>query len=135
MKILTRGELAKRCEVNFETVRYYEQQGLIPKPSRRGSNYRLYSEETVRHIRFIKRAKQLGFTLKEIRELLSLRSSPRARCADVKERAESRIQDIADRIRTLQAMSRALAGLVTECPGKGGASECPILDALEDGGP
>lgn len=132
METLTRGELAQRCAVNFETVRYYEQQGLIPKPSRSASNYRLYDEDTVRRIRFIKRAQELGFTLHEIKELLSLRAEPRAGCADVRERAQTKVRDIDEKIRTLRGMRRALSRLMTECSGRGGISECPILDALED---
>jgi Hg(II)-responsive transcriptional regulator len=132
METLTRGELAKRCEVNFETVRYYEQQGLLPKPSRTVSNYRVYDEDTVRRVRFIKRAQDLGFTLREVKELLSLRASPRARCADVYERAEAKVRSIDEKVRTLQAMRRALSKLMSECTGRGGITECPILDALED---
>ena len=128
---LTRGELAKRCEVNFETVRYYEQEGLIPKPSRSASNYRLYSEETIQRIRFIKRAQELGFTLGEIKELLSLRARPRAKCADILERAEAKIQNIDEKIRTLKAMRRALAKLKGECQGAKPISACPILEALD----
>lgn len=132
MTTLTRGELAKRCEVNFETIRYYEQLGLIPRPSRTMSNYRVYDEGTVRHVRFIKRAQDLGFTLKEIKDLLSLRATPGTRCADVYRRAETRIQAIDAKIRTLEAMRRALSKLMTECAGRGAISECPILEALED---
>jgi Hg(II)-responsive transcriptional regulator len=132
METLTRGELAKRCEVNFETVRYYEQRGLVPKPSRTASNYRVYDEGTVRRVRFIKRAQDLGFTLREIKALLSLRASPQARCADVYRRAEAKIRDVDEKIRTLQAMRRALSKLMSECTGRGGITECPILDALED---
>jgi len=135
METLTRGELAQRCAVNFETVRYYEQQGLIPKPSRSVSNYRLYDEATVRRIRFIKRSQELGFTLHEIKELLSLRAEPRAGCADVRERAQTKVRDIDEKIRTLQAMRRALSKLTSNCTGRGGISECPILDALEDDEP
>jgi MerR family mercuric resistance operon transcriptional regulator len=131
MKTLTRGELAKRCEVNFETVRYYEQAGLIPKPSRTLSNYRVYDEETVRRIRFIKRAQDLGFTLNEIKELLSLRAKPRARCADVLERAEAKIRNIDEKIRTLTAMRRALVKLKSECQGSLPISGCPILESLD----
>jgi MerR family copper efflux transcriptional regulator len=132
MARLTRGELAKRCEVNSETVRYYEQQGLLPKPARSASNYRLYDGDSARRVRFVKRAQELGFTLKEIRELLSLRARPTARCADVRERAEAKVQDIDRKICTLQAMRRALSKLMSECAGRGAISECPILDALED---
>lgn len=131
MKTLTRGELAKRCDVNFETVRYYEQQGLIPKPSRSASNYRLYGEDTVQRIHFIKRAQELGFTLNEIKELLSLRARPRAKCADVLERAEAKIQNIDEKIRTLKAMRRALVKLKGECQGSMPISACPILEALD----
>ncbi|MBI4602972.1 MAG: MerR family DNA-binding protein [Planctomycetes bacterium] len=131
MKTLTRGELAKRCEVNFETVRYYEQAGLIPKPSRTASNYRVYDEETVRRIRFIKRAQELGFTLNEIKELFSLRARPGAKCADVLERAEDKIQNIDEKIRTLRTMRRALVKLKSECHGTVPISGCPILEALD----
>ncbi len=129
---LTRGQLAKRCDVNFETIRYYEQQGLIPAPLRAASNYRLYGEATVRCIGFIKRAQKLGFTLNEVRELLSLRARPGARCTDVLKRAEVKVQNIDEKIQTLMAMRRALAKLMSECARHGGVSECPILDALED---
>ncbi|MBZ0154028.1 MAG: MerR family DNA-binding protein [Planctomycetes bacterium] len=129
---LTRGQLAKRCAVNFETIRYYEQQGLIPAPSRTASNYRLYGEATVQRIGFIKRSQELGFTLNEVRELLSLRAMPGARCAEVLERAEAKVRNIDEKIRTLKAMRRALAKLMSECARRGGVSECPILDALED---
>ena len=128
---LTRGELARRCRVNFETVRYYEQRGVIPKPSRSASNYRLYSEDTVRRISFVKQAQALGFTLEEIKELLSLRAKPRTRCAQVLQRAEAKIVDIDEKIRTLQAMRQALSKLMTECAGTRPISECPILGALD----
>lgn len=132
MDTLTRGELAKQCAVNFETIRYYEQQGLIPSPLRASSNYRLYGEATVRRIGFIKRAQELGFTLNEIKELLSLRARPGTRCADVLGRAEVKVQNIDEKIRMLKAMRGALAKLMSECARRGGVSECPILDALED---
>lgn len=135
METLTRGELAKRCEVNSETIRYYEQQGLIPKPARTVANYRIYGEDTVRRVRFVKRAQELGFTLREIKDLFSLRAAPKARCADVYQRAQAKIQNIDEKIRTLQAMRRALSKLMAECEGRGGISECPILEALEDDEP
>lgn len=134
MTAITRGELAKRCEVSFETVRYYEQQGLIAKPGRSSANYRIYDEGTVRRVQFVKRAQELGFTLKEIGELLALRASPRARCADVYARAQARLADIDSKIRSLRAMRRALAKLMEECKGGAETSECPILDSLEDEG-
>ena len=83
MDRLTIGEVAEEANVNIETLRYYERRGIVPKPPRSVSNYRLYPEETVKRVLFIKSAQELGFTLKEIKQLLSLRASPRARCGDV----------------------------------------------------
>ena len=131
MESLTRGDLARRCGVNFETVRYYEQQGLIPEPARTASNYRVYDAEAVQRIRFVKRAQELGFTLKEIRELLALRARPEARCATVRARARAKMDDIDGKIETLQAMRRALARLTKECGGRGPVTRCPILGALD----
>jgi Hg(II)-responsive transcriptional regulator len=131
VETLTRGDLAKRCGVNFETVRYYEQEGLIPKPPRTASNYRVYDEDAVRRVRLIKRAQGLGFTLTEIKGLLSLRASPRARCADVQKRAEARIRKIDEKIQALRAIRRALSKLVSECTGRGKLSLCPILEAFD----
>ncbi len=125
------GEVAKQAGVNLQTVHYYERRGLLPSPPRTGSNYRAYPDDAVLRVRFIKRAQELGFTLREIKELLSLKAAPRTRCADVRERAEAKVQDVDARVRTLQAMRRALTKLIGECSGKGPVSECPILEALE----
>ncbi|MCH8047975.1 MAG: MerR family DNA-binding protein, partial [Planctomycetes bacterium] len=95
--------------------------------------YRQYDEGVVDRLRFIRRAKQLGFTLKEIRELLSLRLDPATTCGDVKSRAEAKLDDIAAKIRSLQRMKRALVKLTKACSGRGAASECPILESLDRG--
>jgi MerR family mercuric resistance operon transcriptional regulator len=124
------GEIAERAKVNLQTVRYYEKRSLVPKPPRTNSNYRMYPEDTVRRVRFIKYAQELGFTLEEIKELLSLRAAPKTRCADVRERAEAKVLDINSKIRTLKGMRKALTKLIGECSGEGPATECPILDAL-----
>ena len=128
---LTIGQLARRADVGVETVRFYEREGLLKEPARRPSGYRQYDEIVVDRLRFIRRAKQLGFTLKEIKELLSLRLDPATTCADVKSRAEAKLDDIAAKIRTLQRMKRALVKLTKACGGHGAASECPILEALD----
>ena len=125
------GQLARRAEVGVETVRFYEREGLLEEPARRPSGYRQYDEGVVDRLRFIRRAKQLGFTLKEIRELLSLRLDPATTCADVKSRAEAKLDDIAAKIRSLQRMKRALVKLTKACSGRGAASECPILESLD----
>ena len=130
MQGLTIGEVAKRAAVHIETLRYYERQGLVARPPRSRSNYRLYPEETVPRIQFIKRAQQLGFSLKEIRELLALRATPQIQCADVRERALAKIREIEHKVRTLQAMHTALTRLVAACAGQGHIADCPILESL-----
>lgn len=131
MEGLKVGEVARQAGVNFQTIRYYERQGLLPKPARTASNYRLYPGDAVRRVRFVKRAQELGFTLKEIKELLSLRATPVGRCADVRRQASAKLQDIDERVGTLQAMRTALTKLVAQCSGKGPVSDCPILEALD----
>jgi MerR family mercuric resistance operon transcriptional regulator len=128
---MTIGQLARRAGVGVETVRFYERRGLLATPARKTSGYRLYGEEVVGRLRFIRRAKELGFSLKEVAELLALRVEPDTTCAEVRRRAEGKIADIEDRIQTLQRMKQALARVTRECKGRGPTSECPILDALD----
>jgi len=130
MKPLTIGQLAKKAQVNVETVRYYERRGLLPEPPRKESGYRQYSENDVSRLLFIKRAQTLGFTLKEILELLNLRVDPDTTCGDVKRRAEAKIGDIEQKILALQKMKKALAKLASTCRGRGPTRECPILEML-----
>ncbi len=131
MKPLTIGQLAKRAQVNIDTIRYYEKRRLIPEPPRRQSGYRQYSPDDVARIQFIKRAQELGFALKEIEELLALRVDPDTTCADVKEQTEAKIADISTKIQTLQRMKRVLTKLATACDVRAPTSECPILEALD----
>ena len=131
MKSLTIGHLAKEAGVNLETVRYYERQGLMSKPPRSTSGYRLFPAEATRRIRFIRRAQELGFSLAEIRELLSLRVSRTTTSAEIKARAEAKIADINAKIRTLESMSKTLRRLTKVCSGCGPVSECPILESLD----
>ena len=131
MKDLTIGKLAKEAQVNVETIRYYERRGLIPRPPQRKSGYRLYSQDIVSRIHFIKRAQELGFTLKEISELLYLRVAPDTTCADVKKRAEIKIADIEEKIGALESIREALTKLVALCRGKGPTGECPIMEMLD----
>ena len=132
MDQLRTGEVARKCRVNLETIRYYERQGLLPKPARLPSGYRAFSSDAVRRIRFIKRSQQLGFSLKEIKELLALRISPRSRCADVRTRTEAKIAEIDQKMRSLLAMKQALERLVSACTGDGPVNECPTLESLDD---
>lgn len=129
---LTIGQVARGAGVGVETVRFYEREGLIATPPRRASGYRQYPPQVVQRILFIRRAKELGFSLREITELLSLRVDPSCTCGDVRRRAEDKVADIDERMRTLQRMREALVRLVDACHGSGPTSECPILDALEE---
>jgi MerR family copper efflux transcriptional regulator len=131
MSGLTIGQVAEQANVHIETLRYYERRGLVARPPRSASNYRLYPEDVVRRVRFIKRAQGLGFSLNDIEELLSLRAAPEAGCAEVRACAEAKMKDIDAKIGALTAMKNALSTLVAECSGEGPLSDCPILESLE----
>ena len=131
MPAMTIGQVARQAGVGVETVRFYEREGLLEEPPRRESGYRQYTQDVIGRIQFIKRAKDLGFSLKEIGELLSLRVDPETTCGEVKQRAEAKMADIDAKLRDLQRMKEALATLVAACSGSGPTSQCPILDALE----
>lgn len=129
------GQVAKQAEVGIETIRFYERKGLLAQPPRAPGGYRAYPKEAVAKIRFIKRAKDLGFTLSEIAELLSLQANPNANCADVKHRAMAKISTIQQRLQDLQKMLRALSQLVTSCSGSGPIDNCPIIECFETSSP
>jgi len=128
---LTIGKVARSAGLAIDTVRYYEREGLLEIPARTASGYRHYSPDAVARLRFIRQAKELGFTLSEIRELLTLKVAPGKSCADVKARTEAKIADVEQRIAQLDRMKRALAKLATACSGRGPTSDCPILEAME----
>ena len=132
-EVLTIGRLAAAAGVGVETVRFYERKGLVRQPEKPMFGHRRYPADTVARIRFIRRAKELGFTLKEIAELLELRMDPGRNCADVRARALAKTADIDRKIAALQRMREALARLAAACQGQGPTSACPILDAMEDG--
>ena len=125
------GQLAQRAAVNLQTIRYYEREGLLPEPPRLSSGYRLYTESMVRRVRFIKRAQEIGFSLAEIRELLSLRADENRERNEVRAIAQAKIADIEDKMRTLKAMKAVLNRLTERCSGCGPASECPILESID----
>lgn len=129
---LTIGQLARAAEVGVETIRYYEKRGLLAEPRRAPSGYRRYSPDALRRVQFIRRAKDLGFTLREIGSLLSLRVDPRTSCADVRALARTKIADVDRRVHELLQVRAALERLAAQCRGRGPTSECPILDALEE---
>jgi len=124
---LTIGRLARAAGVHVETVRYYERRGLLARPARAEGGFRHYPLEAVDRLRFIKRAQELGFQLKEIKELLALTTG---HCVDVRARAEAKRTHIAAQIKDLKALQRTLDRLIRSC--RAGASEacCPIVESL-----
>lgn len=132
MQGLTIGKLAKMAGVSNDTVRFYERCGLIDPAFRSGANYRLYREADAQRLRFIRRAKELGFSLNEIRDLLELQQDPKATKADIRNRTEKKIEDIQRKIVDLSRMQVALENLLETCAGEGSAKECPILQSLTD---
>ena len=127
------GELSKKSETGIETIGYYEREGLIAPASRKPSGYRNYDpSDALSRLRFIKRAKELGFSLKEIRELLSLNSNRKSKCEQVKVRAQSKVNMIQKKIDQLTQMKKALSGLIECCRRELPSSECPVLDSLSE---
>jgi len=126
---LTIGRVAKLAGVNVETIRYYQRRRLLAEPEKPHMGYRRYPADSVKHIRFIKRAQALGFTLEEIAELLRLEEA-RA-CAETRALAAHKIELIDQKLTGLTAMRKALAGLVQQCERKQPAKGCPIIEVLE----
>ncbi len=132
MKTMTISKIAKEAGVGVETVRFYERKGLVqqpPKPSTGG--YRIYPAETVERIRFIRQAQELGFSLREIEELLSLRMAPSTDCADVRERAQTKLNEVKHKIAQMKRIQAALEQLIAACPGQGTLQVCSIIEAIE----
>ncbi len=129
------GQVAKAGKVNLQTIRYYEREDLLPKPPRRSSGYRVFSRDAVDRVRFIKRAQTLGFSLKEIRELLSIKVDSRKNCSDVRNVVEAKIAHIEEKMRTLEAMRLVLRQIAATCRCSGPTDECPILESLGPDGP
>lgn len=126
------GQLARQTGVPIDTVRYYERQQLLPAARRSPAGYRIFDQDAVRRLRFIRRAKTLGFTLEEIAGLLSLSSRRDQDMSDVRSAAAARLADVEQRLRELQRMRGALAQLIDACPGHGDLAACPIMAALQE---
>ena len=135
MQVLSIGQLAKSAHVGIDTVRFYEKQGLLPKPQRKESGYRHYNADDARRLVFIRRAKELGFSLADIGELLKLRGQTADKSGRSIERvrnvAKHKLQMVEEKIAELERIRTVLAELVTACPGHGDADHCPILRAFD----
>jgi len=127
---LTIGKVAKLSGVGVETVRYYEREGILQQPKRHLGSVREYPEETVHRLHFIKRAQELGFSLQEILELLSLRSKPSGSCAKVVEKAEVKLQQIEKKIADLRKIHSALSKLKDRCGQQAPSDRCLVLDSF-----
>ena len=131
MRGLTIGRLAEANGVNLETVRYYERIGLMPEPERTSGGHRLYGAAEARRLAFIRRARELGFPLENIRALLALNDAEDISCAQVRDIAGIHLDDVDRKIEDLKRLRRILAKAVDACPGEGGDG-CPVLDLLND---
>jgi len=129
---LTIGKLANASDVNVETIRFYERKGILKQPKKQGA-FRHYPSEYITRIRFIKRSQELGFTLKEAKELLDLRIKNQAKCSDVLSKTEEKISEISQKIKDLKKMKKSLEGLASCCEDTSiPLSDCPILDCFMD---
>ena len=129
---MTIGKVAETAGVNVQTVRFYEQKGLLPRPRRSSAGYRLYDADSVERIRFVRHAQEIGFSLREIGELLALRIDSDTTCEDVRKRAEAKRIEVEDRIRKLENMRDVLVKLAAHCETGKATSDCPILEALNE---
>lgn len=125
------GELAKRAGVNIQTVRFYEREGVLKALARRDSGYRVYNEASLKKLRFIRHAKELGFSLKEINELLNLRIKSVPRCERVRGKAQSKLNEIQEKIMHLRQLEKTLKSLVSDCENRVVSDCCPILAKME----
>jgi MerR family transcriptional regulator, mercuric resistance operon regulatory protein len=127
------GQLARRTGCNIETIRYYERIGLLPAPPRRG-RYRAYEDGHVRMLSFVRRSRELGFTLGEVRTLLSLASGGHDSCTEARALAAAHLREVRSRIADLRRMERVLVGSVDACD-SGDSAGCPLIDSLSGAAP
>lgn len=128
---ITIGQLAKAAKVNIQTVRFYERQGILKPVNRTDSGYRVYDKESLRRLNFILQAKELGFSLKEINDLLVLRVRSVQTCDRVRKKAQEKLTDIQGKISQLKKMEKTLKELVGNCKNRVVSDQCPILDKME----
>src|SRR6266853_250807 len=130
-EFLTRGALAAQTGCNVETIRYYEQIGMLPPPPRSQGGHRLYGQSLVKRLNFVRRSRDLGFTLEEIRKLLRVVDGGNYTCAQVEALAHEHVQDIRQKIKDLKKLKIVLETMASQCSG-GKMPACPIIDALFD---
>ena len=131
LKRITRGELARRTGVNIETIRYFETIGVLATPERTEGGHRIYDEGHVRTLRFVRRARNLGFTPQEVRTILALGGPGKAGCAEVRTIAEHHLEQVRAKLADLVELERLLTGTVERCSGKA-APDCEVIDLIEE---
>ncbi len=132
MGAMTISKAAREAGVGVETIRFYERRGLIEQPPKpRSAGYRVYPSGTIERIRFIRQAQDLGFSLREIEDLLSLRADPATDSRDVRERALAKLDEVDRKIERLDSIRKALQELIAACPGSGALRGCSIMEAIE----
>ena len=132
MNRITISRAARKAGVGVETIRFYERKGLLPAPPRSRSGYRQFPAHAVERLRFIRRAQDLGFSLREIGDLLALRVDEVAACATVERQARDKLAQVSGKIRELRRIERALESLVKACQAREPTSDCPILEEFEE---
>lgn len=130
-KTLTIGQLAKAAGVNVQTVRFYEREGILKPQTRLDSGYRVYNEDSLKRLHFIRQAKDLGFSLDEIQSLLNLRVRSVDRCNQVRSKAEQKLKDVQQKITHLKKLERTLKSLVSDCENRVVSDCCPIIEKME----
>lgn len=131
-KLYQIGTLAQKANVNIDTIRYYEKRSLLIPKSRKESSFRMYDDDSLKTIRFIKHAQELGFQLEEIRDLLKLRSNSTGRCQNVRKRAVNKLEDVEAKIQSLRSIQKNLKKLIEECDQRKFQEYCPIIEGMED---
>jgi len=126
------GEVARLSDVNIQTLRYYERRKILIPVSKLDSGYRMYNEDSIKTVAFIKHAQELGFSLDEIQDLLKLRNSSPKRSECVRKRAAEKLHDIREKIDMLQKMEQSLKRLISDCKGNRVSGACPIIENLEE---
>jgi len=132
--LFTIGQLARATDTKAETIRYYELIGIMPEPARSGGNYRAYSEEHLRRLAFVRRSRQLGFTLEQVRELLHLADRPDQSCQEADAIAREHLAAVERKIADLRRLAAELRHVSSQCEG-GAISDCRVIDALAPAGP
>lgn len=132
---MTIGQAAEIIGVNPQTIRFYEREGLLPRVPRSAAGYRQFDADLIRRIQFIRHAQEVGFSLDEISDLLSLRADPDGSCSDVQDYAEEKIAELEERMHKLESMKRILENLVALCASGLPTSACPILETLDENEP